>query len=88
MKNQMKPVNENLIVELPAIETTTSSGFVIPESAVNPPQTATVIAVADDQTKIAAGDKIIIRPHSGQPFEHEGVEYRLIHINEVMAILG
>ena len=84
----MKPVNDNIIIQLPPVETTTSSGFVIPESAVKPPQIATIIAVADDQTKVKADQKIIIRQQAGQIFEHDGEEFRLIHISDVMAILG
>lgn len=84
----MKPVNDNIIIRLETVETTTESGFVIPQSAVKPPQNAIVIAVSDEQTKIAVDDNIIIRPHTGQPFEHDGQEYRLIHINEIMAILN
>jgi len=83
----MKPVNDNLIIQLPAIETTTASGLVIPETAVKAPQLATVIAVADDQTKVKAGNQLIIRQHAGQTFEHDGEEYQLIHLSDVMAIL-
>jgi co-chaperonin GroES (HSP10) len=60
----------------------------IPESAVKAPQTATVIAVADDQTKVKAGDKLIIRQHAGQTFEHDGDTYQLIHLSDIMAILA
>jgi co-chaperonin GroES (HSP10) len=84
----MKPVNDNLIIQLPPVETVTESGFMIPESAVKVPQTATVIAVADDQTKVKAGDKLIIRQHAGQTFEHDGDTYQLIHLSDVMVILG
>jgi co-chaperonin GroES (HSP10) len=83
----MQPVNDNIIIQLESVETTTESGFVIPQSAVKPPQNGTVIAISADQTKVAVGDQVIIRPHTGQPFEHEGQEYRLVHINEIMAIL-
>ena len=84
----MKPVNDNLIIQLPEIETTTSSGLVIPESAVKAPQTAIVIAVSDEQTKVKAGDSLIIRQHAGQTFEHDGDTYQLIHLSDVMAILA
>ena len=84
----MKPVNDNLIIKLPEIETTTASGLMIPETAVKPPQLAEVVSVADDQTKVKMGDKLIIRQHAGQVFEHEGNEYRLIHLSDVMAILA
>lgn len=84
----LKPVNDNLIIQLPPVENVTESGFMIPESAVKPPQTATVIAVSDEQTKVGAGDQVIIRQHAGQTFEHQGDTYQLIHLSDVMAIIS
>lgn len=84
----MKPVNDNLIIQLPPVENVTESGFMIPESAVKAPQTAKVIAVSDEQTKIKAGDSLIIRQNAGQTFEHDGDTYQLIHISDIMAILA
>lgn len=83
----MKPVKENLIVSLEEVETVTAGGLVIPNSAAKTPQNAVVLSVGEEVTTVKAGDNLILRQHAGQPFEHEGNEYRLIHIGEIMAIL-
>jgi chaperonin GroES len=83
----MYPINDNIIVTVDEIETTTASGLVIPESVNTAPHTATIVAVAKDQTKLEAGQKLVIRQHAGAPFTLFEVEYHLIHINDVIAVL-
>lgn len=84
----LTPLNDNLIVSYPEISNITESGLVIPESAVKKPQVATVVAVAADQTKVEAGSQILVRQHAGQTFEHDGQELVLIHINDIVGIVG
>ena len=83
----MKPVKENLIVSLEEVETVTAGGLVIPNSAAKTPQNAVVLAVGEEVKTVKPGDNLILRQHAGQPFEHEGSEYRLVHVTEIMAIL-
>jgi len=83
----LTPLNDNLIIRYPEVSNVTESGLVIPESAVKKPQVATVVAVADDQTKVAAGAEILVRQHAGQPFEYDGHELVLIHLNDIVGVI-
>lgn len=55
----IKPLEDRVLVQIVEAETTTASGLVIPDSAKEKPQEATVIAVgpgrwADDDDRMAA----------------------------------
>jgi chaperonin GroES len=83
----MKPIGDNIIIQVTATETTTESGLVIPESAVRKPSTATVVAVSEDQEKVQPGAKLIIRQHAGLPFEFDGESFTLIHLADIIAVV-
>lgn len=85
---KMKPIGDNIIVQFTEVANVTESGLVLPESAVKRPQTASVIAVAPDQDKVIEGASLIIRQHAGMPFEHDGNEYHLIHVADIIAVLA
>ena len=84
----LTPLNDNLIIRYPEISNVTESGLVIPESAVKKPQVATVVAVAANQTKVVAGDEILVRQFAGQSFEFDGAELVLIHLNDIVGIIS
>jgi co-chaperonin GroES (HSP10) len=46
-----------------------------------------VVAVADDQTKVAAGDEILVRQHAGQSFEYDNQQLVLIHVNDIVGVI-
>lgn len=84
----LTPLNDNLIIRYPETSNVTESGLVIPESAVKKPQVATVVAVAADQTKVVAGAEVLVRQFAGQAFEFEGNELVLIHLNDIVGVVG
>lgn len=84
----LTPLADNIIVNIAEISTTTESGLYIPESAIKAPQTAQVVAVSVENTKVTAGDHILIRQHAGMPFEHDGQQFHLMHVNDIIAIIS
>ena len=84
----LKPISDDLVIaKAQAAETTTEFGLVLPGDAIQRPQYATVIAVSDDHTKTQPGDQILIRKHSGTEVSHEGEDYLVLHIHEILAVI-
>ncbi len=93
----IRPLHDKVLVERDEVETVTSAGIYIPESAnTEKPQFATVIAVGDgtlndDGTRIPLdvnpGDRIILSKWGGTDIKLEGQEYLIINASDVLAII-
>ena len=84
----LTPIADNIIVKLAETSNTTESGLYIPESAVKAPQTAEVVAVSESNDKTKTGDQLLIRQYAGQPFEFDGENFHLIHVNDIIAVIS
>lgn len=85
----LKPINEDLVIaQVEEADNKTESGIILPEASIQRPQYATVTAVSDDHAKTRPGDTILIRRNSGTEITHEGQDFLVLHINEILAIVG
>lgn len=48
---------------------------------------AKVVGVGEEVGELKPDDIILIYPNSGKSFTHEGVEYRVITLNEIIVVL-
>lgn len=48
---------------------------------------AKVVGVGEEVGELKPDDIILIYPNSGKPFTHEGIEYRVITLNEIIVVL-
>ena len=92
----IKPLEDRVLVQIVEAETTTASGLVIPDSAQEKPQEATVVAVgpgrwADDDDRIPMdvkeGDTIIFSKFGGTELKYEGQEYLLLNQRDILAVI-
>ncbi|MHA2788120.1 co-chaperone GroES [Corynebacterium sp. S7] len=92
----IKPLEDKVLVQIVEAETTTASGLVIPDSAKEKPQEATVIAVGPGRTddkgnKIAVdvkeGDTVIFSKYGGTELKYNGEEYLLLSARDLLAIV-
>ena len=83
----IKPLEDKVLVQIVEAETTTASGLVIPDSAKEKPQEATVIAVgpgrANDKGELTPvgvneGDTVIFSKYGGTELKYNGEEYLLL----------
>jgi len=95
--NNLKPLNDNLIVKPLMQETQTSSGIFIPETGEKKPGQGEVIAVGPGLTKddgsiksmsVAVGDKILFRKYSPDDFEINGEKVLVLSEKDVLAIIS
>ena len=77
-------------------ESRTASGIILPESAQEKPAQGKVIAVGDDMVMengkvlmapVKVGDRVVYKKWGGDEIKVEGVEYKLVKFDDLMAIL-
>lgn len=91
------PLEDRVLVQINEAETTTKSGLVIPDSAQERPQEATVIAVGagrfDDKGErvpvdVKEGDTVIFSRYGGTEIKYQGEEYMILSARDILAIVG
>ncbi|WP_333617901.1 co-chaperone GroES [Dietzia sp.] len=92
----IKPLEDKILVEVSAAETTTASGLVIPDTAKEKPQEGTVVAVGpgrfDEEGKripvdVAEGNKVIFSKYGGTEISYEGNDYLILSARDVLAVI-
>ena len=92
----IKPLDDKVLVQIAEAETTTASGLVIPDSAAEKPQEATVIAVGpgrhdEDGNRIPVdvkeGDTVVFAKYGGTELKYDGEEYLLLSARDLLAVV-
>ena len=95
-KVNIKPLEDKLLVQIVEVETTTASGLVIPDTAKEKPQEATVVAVGPGRTDengkrvpmdVAEGDVVIFSKYGGTEIKYAGEEYLILSQRDVLAVV-
>ena len=95
-KVNIKPLEDKLLVQIVEAETTTASGLVIPDTAKEKPQEATVVAVGPGRTDengkrvpmdVAEGDVVIFSKYGGTELKYQGEEYLLLSQRDILAVI-
>ncbi|MBV7294724.1 co-chaperone GroES [Corynebacterium sp. TAE3-ERU12] len=90
------PLEDKLLVQINEAEATTASGLVIPDSAKEKPQEATVIAAGpgrfnDKGERVAMdvkeGDVVIFSRYGGTEIKYQGEEYLILSQRDILAIV-
>ena len=98
MAVQIKPLEDQILVEVLDAETKTASGLVIPDTAKEKPQEGKVIAVGpgrfdEDGEKripmdIKTGDTVVFSKYGGTEVSYDGKDYLLLSARDVLAIVS
>lgn len=92
----IRPLEDKVLVQILEAETTTASGLVIPDSAKEKPQEATVIAVGpgkvDDKGErtpidVKEGDVVVFSKYGGTELKYDGQEYLLLSARDLLAVV-
>lgn len=92
----IKPLEDKILVQISEAETTTASGLVIPDTAKEKPQQATVIAVGPGRfdesgnrvpMDVHEGDTVIFSKYGGTEIKYKGEEYLILSARDVLAII-
>lgn len=91
----VKPLFDKIVVENVTCEEKTKSGFYLPTSAQEKPQTCVVVAVGpggivdgkEVKMQVKVGDKVLCSKYSGSDFKVDGKEFTIIKQSDVLAIV-
>lgn len=91
----IKPLFDKVVVENTEMENKTASGFILPTSAQEKPQTARVIAVGpggnidgkEVTMQVKVGDMVLYSKYSGSEFKIDGKEVIILRQNDILAIV-
>jgi chaperonin GroES len=93
----LKPLHDRVIVKPIEAEETSSGGIIIPDAAKEKPTKGEVLAVGEGKAldngsvrapKVKVGDKVIYGQYAGSAYKQDGVEYKIIREDDILAILG
>lgn len=93
---QIKPLFDKVVVEAVEQEERTKSGFILPSSAQEKPQTARIVAVGEggmvdgNEVKmiVKVGDVVLFSKYSGTEFKVDGKEFTIIRQSDILAIVN
>ena len=93
-KLNLRPLDDRVVVEPLEAEEVTAGGIVLPDSAKEKPQRGKVVAVgpgklldSGDRGKLSVGvgDQVIFGKYGGSEVEVDGVEYKILRENDILA---
>jgi chaperonin GroES len=93
---QLRPLHDRVLVHRLEEGEQRQGGIIIPDSAKEKPQQATVKAVGSgklmetgerSKPEVKAGDRILFGKYSGSETTIEGVEYLILREDEILAVL-
>lgn len=93
----LKPLYDRVIVKPIEAEETSAGGIIIPDAAKEKPTKGEILAVGDGKAldngtvrapKVKVGDKVIYGQYAGSAYKQDGVEYKIIREDDILAIVG
>ena len=91
----VKPLSDRVLVLPNPAETTTASGLIIPDSAKEKPAAGKVVAVGPGgvvngekvEMTVSVGDKVITSKYVGAEVKIDGVEYTIVSLGDILAVV-
>jgi chaperonin GroES len=96
MALKIKPVGDRILVEPIEEKEVKKGGIIIPDTAKEKPQEATVIALGtgklDDNGKrvpfdVKKGDRVLLKKWGPEEIKIDGKEYKLVNSDDILAVL-
>jgi chaperonin GroES len=92
---KIRPLGDRVLVKQVEAETKTASGIIIPDTAKEKPQEGKVIAVGTGkivdgkkvELDVKKGDKILFSKYGGDEIKIEGVEYKILKEDDILAVI-
>ena len=84
----IKPLFDKVVVESVNVEEKTKSGFFLPSSAQEKPQTCIVVVDGKEiEMQVKVGDKVLCSKYAGSDFKVDGKEFTIIKQSDILAVV-
>ena len=93
----IKPLHDRIVVKPIEAEELSAGGIVIPDNAKEKPTKGEVVAVGTGKVfdngqvramTVKVGDKVIYGQYAGSTYKADGVEYKVLREDDVLAVIG
>ena len=82
---KLKPTADNLVLKATEAQETTSSGIILATTNKEKPAIFEVVSAGPEVKGISAGDKVIVGQFVGSEFKLDGIEYKFVKQEDVLA---
>ena len=91
----IKPLSDRVLIKMKEAEETTQSGIILTANSQEKPQIAEVVEVGPgkkvdgklEEMSVKKGDNVIVSKYSGTEVKYEGVEYKIVNQDDILAIV-
>ena len=88
---KFRPLHDRVLIKVLESEEKTAGGIIIPDTAKEKPQKATVVAVAkgtkDNPMTVKVGDVVLYGKYSGTELKFDGKDYLIMSEKDILAIV-
>ncbi|AEE16229.1 co-chaperone GroES [Treponema brennaborense] len=86
---KVKPLADRVLVKTEKTESKTASGIIIPETAQEKTQTATVVAIGDntEKIKVKVGEHVMYDKYAGTAIKIDGEDHLILKGDDIIAVI-
>ncbi len=88
---KVKPLADRVLVKMEKNEAKTASGIIIPDTAQEKTQTATVVAVGTGTEKekmiVSVGQKVMYDKYAGTQIKINGEDHLIVKMGDIIAVI-
>ena len=84
---KLKPTADNIVLKQTEAEETTSSGIILATTAKEKPAIYEVMSAGPDVKEVKVGDKVVVGKFTGNEIKLDGVAYKFVKLEDVLAIV-
>lgn len=95
--SNLKPLHDRVVVKPIEADEISAGGIIIPDAAKEKSTKGEVVAIGEGKAldngslrapKLKVGDKVIYGQYAGSTYKQDGVEYKILKEDDVLAIVG
>ena len=83
---KLRPTADNIVLKQTETEETTTSGIILATTK-EKPAIYEVMSAGPDVKEIKVGDKVVVGKFDGQEIKLDGVEYKFVKLEDVLAVV-
>ena len=84
---KLRPTADNLVLKQHEAEETTSFGIILATTNKEKPAIFEVMSAGPDVKDIKVGDKVVIGNFVGNEVKLDGVDYKIVKLEEILAVV-
>ncbi len=84
---KLRPMADNIVLKATEAEETTASGIILAAATREKPAIFEVMSAGPDVKEIKVGDKVIVSKFIGGDIKLDGVEYKFVKLEDVLALV-